>query len=244
MLITVLGNLGSGKTLFLVMNAYFSPKLDIVSNFKLKFENRPYIPFDLKKFLRCEYDNCIILLDEAYNYIESRISTNEINRIMSYMLFQSRKKNVTIYITAQLFSTIDRRYRELSDMIVTAENTSDFNYTINFGAKTKRFSISKENAKQFFDMYDTNEVIKLVDKKTTFDLKKGSDKMSEIELYALEIIEYYKSEEIENVTRNLVDLYFTSKDYPKFLEKDTFTMIKLIKDRKSSKKKSKKGKKD
>lgn len=241
MLITILGNLGSGKTLFMVINAFFSSNLPIVSNFKLNFGNKKEIePFDLKKFIRAEYENCIILLDEAYNYLESRISSNELNRIMSYILFQSRKKNVTLYITAQLYSSIDKRFRQLTDMLIIANKTNRFNYTITDFNSTKSFSITFEKAAQFYQMYNTNEIIQIQNKKIIFNNLTSENKMSEIQFLADEIIEFYKKDEITNITSNLVDLYCMSYEIPKFMVKPTFTAIKLKLDK--IKKKSRKKK--
>jgi hypothetical protein len=239
MLITVLGNLGSGKTLFLVINAYYS-KLPIVSNFALDFGNREIIPFDLNKFLRKDYSDCIILMDEAYNYLESRISATERNRIMSYFLFQSRKKNVLLYITAQLFSTLDRRYRELSDLIVVASNMDEyFLYTIYIGSEVNEITISKEYTKLFYKMYNTKELIDNADEKMKYNLKVGQEKMINIEELANEVLDFYISEGLTKITRDMIEIYLEANDIENFYAKRIFTMLKIRKMKELNQKKRK-----
>ncbi|MFW9949622.1 MAG: AAA family ATPase [Candidatus Thorarchaeota archaeon] len=238
MLVAILGNLGSGKTLLSVINAYYS-NLPIVSNFFIDFSNREIESFDLDRFLRADYQNCIILLDEAYNYLESRISGSELNRVMSYILFQFRKKNVTMYFTAQLFSTIDRRYRELCDMIIVAKSRDptkkeNFSYTITNFLITKKFVLDYEKASEFFTMYDTKEVILNHNPKLEFNLKSDTDKMSEITMIAEEVNQFYEKK--NTLTRNMVKLYFTTHKLPSFLITEVYTQAKLLRDEKKEQK--------
>lgn len=243
MLITVLGNLGSGKTLFLVINSYYS-KLPIVSNFKLYFENRIIESFDLNKFLRCEYSDCIILLDEAYNYLESRISISERNRIMSYFLFQSRKKNVIMFLTAQLFSSLDKRYRELSDIVIIAENSEiSFNYRIYSGSNCNEIAISKQYTKFFYTMYNTNEVIENNDEKMKYELKEGKEKMVNVEELTNEVMDFYQSEGLEKITKDMIEIYLEANDIENFYAKRIFTMMKIRKMKENQKEEKKKSKK-
>lgn len=230
MLITILGNLGSGKTLLMVCLSYYS-KLKVISNFQLSFIHKQCESFNLSMFLRCEYSDCIILLDEAYSYLESRVSGSELNRIMSYMLFQSRKKNVLLYITAQLLSSIDKRYRQLSDIFIIAERKNlDFQYFVYFNNQVTSFILKFEKMLPFFDLYNTNEVISTTDNKILFDVKESNDKLEAIIEYTTEIKNYYYKKGIKSITKNLIDLYITTHtNIPKFLAKEIHSYIQLEK---------------
>ncbi len=237
MLCTIIGNLGSGKTLLATILAYYS-NLPIISNYSIEFPNKQIEEFNLNKFIRAEYSNCVIVMDEAYTYLESRISGSELNRIMSYILFQSRKKSVQMYITAQLLSSLDKRYRELSDMFIVANRIGvNFQYFVLVGNQQSNFILKYENVLPFFDMYNTNEVILSTDKKILFDTQESADKLKEIEKYADEITEFYKERKIKAITKNLVDLYATTNNVPKFLTKDIHSVIRM---RENDKKREKK----
>jgi len=223
--------LGTGKTLLLVILAYFQ-KRKIVTNFDLNFPKEFDIEqFDEDKFLRCEYENCIILLDEAYTYLESRISGSDLNRNMSYILFQSRKKNVELYITAQLLHTIDKRFRELSDIFIIASlnSTISFDYVLFTKTDSYTFRIKYEARLVFGQFYDTNQVIQPTNKKMLFDIQEPEEKTDEIKNYAEIIQNHYLNEGLEKVTKSMIDLYITehSKEIPSFLSKEIFGRISL-----------------
>lgn len=167
MLISVIGLVGSGKTLFLVIMAYilnFFDNRKILSNFFLKTDNYEYLNLD--DFIENERDNIIVFLDEAYTYLESRISMSNLNKAMSYMIFQSRKRDLDIYLTAQMFSSIDVRFREQTDVLVKCkriinEEFNGFKYIIINIAnnKYKTLLLPMNQAKTYFHLYNTYEII-------------------------------------------------------------------------------------
>lgn len=159
MLIIILGILGSGKTLLLT---YFASKLKdriIYSNYELKLENyHPLKPIDLITLPT----NIEVFLDEGYAWLESRISASQLNRYMSYLLFQSRKRNTNFYITAPLFSTIDKRFKLYADYIIMCERKKDgFKYTsiLRKNSRVKKFFFPMSKAKEIFKLYDTYEIV-------------------------------------------------------------------------------------
>lgn len=164
MMISILGNLGSGKTLFL---AYLSTKFNrkVYSNFSLKIEN--YKPLKVIDLLNLPND-IEVFIDEGYTWLESRVSSKALNRYLSYILLQSRKRTINIYITAQLFSTVDLRFREQSDIIIFCKRIKNegFQYKLlnrnNNSMKVLLFSFEK--AKQFYRFYDTYEIIEPYEK--------------------------------------------------------------------------------
>ena len=159
MLISVLGNLGSGKTLFLAYMAKMKIKRDIYSNFLLKTNN--YHPLSIIDLLDLK-DNIVVFIDEAYTWLESRTSSSTLNRFLSYVVLQSRKRTIDIYITAQLFSSVDIRFRHQSNIIVKAyRNNKGFLYTfLNVeNSNITSFLLPFNKAKKYYSIYDTYEII-------------------------------------------------------------------------------------
>lgn len=177
MLIAILGNLGSGKTLFL---AYLSRKLKrtIYSNFNLKVKNFKHLKvIDLLNLP----NNIEVFLDEAYTWLESRVSSKALNRYLSYILLQSRKRTINIYITMQLFSTVDVRFREQSNIIILCKKVEDgFNYKI-FNRENNcvnSFILPFNKAKECYEYYDTYEIVEPYDKgRLEFQLLQSDTKL-------------------------------------------------------------------
>lgn len=144
-----------------VLASLQQPKSKVVSNYHLNISN--YTPFDISTFINKKYNNCMILLDEGYIYLDSRMSMSEKNRLMSYVLFQSRKKNVDIYITLQIYGSIEKRFRELTDYIINCKTViGGFKYTIfkpNVPFQTKSVFLPFYRAYPFMKLYDTNEIV-------------------------------------------------------------------------------------
>lgn len=165
MLVTIAGDLGSGKTFVATVIACILARHGrlIVPNYILRLENVQ--PFDLNTFLAGRYFHCCVILDEAYVYLESRISTSNLNRAMSHIVFQSRKRDCDVIVTVQLNDTIDLRFRELSQVYVLAQHrTNRFVYDIYRrmpDRTTKHFmkSIPLRKAEALFNLYDTTQVI-------------------------------------------------------------------------------------
>jgi len=161
MLISIFGNMGYGKTLlavYLCYKAYTKFNYPIFSNIKLNF---PYKPISIDNILNAKLKKGIVLLDEAYAYVESRASSRKINRIFSYILFQSRKRQLHFILTAQLYSTIDKRFRELSDLVIIAlePDNYSFNYFITDNQRFKFFKFPKSEAEKYYKLYDTREIV-------------------------------------------------------------------------------------
>ena len=164
MLVSILGNNGSGKSFLL---SYLSTKFKgiIYSNFKLNIDNYRELSInDLLDLNRLDKGN--IFLDEIYTWMESRTSGNALNILTSYLIFQKRKRLLDIYITAQLFSSVDKRIRYLSNIIILCKprinfKVDNFNY-IYFNRDTNistSFMIPYKIALKYFDNYDTYEII-------------------------------------------------------------------------------------
>lgn len=162
MLINIYGGLGSGKTLlgvFILKKAHDTGK-NVFANIHVKFANL----IDLKKLLDYNFpDNSVVLLDEVYTLLESRLSTSNLNIYISHIFFQSRKKGLDIVTTAQLRRTVDIRVRNLADIDVLATRQGkDFRYTVFYNDELglpKHFIIPYNIAKRYFQYYDTREIV-------------------------------------------------------------------------------------
>lgn len=229
MLTAIIGNIGTGKTLLLVLIAKLANihNKKIISNFYLSFKHEK---LNIDKFLNQEYSDCIILLDEAYVYLESRISMSLQNRLSSYIVFQARKKNVDIYLTAQLLKTIDIRFRDMLNIIVYSKlQENSFNYDFyNFTSnKFNSKSLTFENASKFYKYYNTNEIIQ--DNRMLHEIESTSNRKKVLEKFAKTIKKYYKTK--TKITLDDIKLYFyenkinVSNDFSKFVHKKVKELV-------------------
>lgn len=166
-------------------------KRKVISNFWLNYEHEK---FDIDKYKRSEYANCLILIDEGYVYLESRTSTSKQNRLSSYTLFQSRKNDIDVIISVQLVGTIDIRYRQLIDVLISAKRTSiGFEYTY-YNVITEQYSVKLltfEHAKKYYQYYNTYEIIR--DDKMIEDIQTQDEKNKILHQYAQMIINNHTS---------------------------------------------------
>lgn len=160
MLTSIIGRYGSGKTL---ISVYLASKtnLPIYANFQIKIDN--YHELNIRDIFNLPNPS-IIILDEAYTWLESRASSRNVNRYVSYILFQSRKRGLDIYTTSQLFRSVDVRFRIMSDFIILCSNNKRlqcFEYFFyRVGSGFTKLSLSYEKAKKYYVLYDTMEVVK------------------------------------------------------------------------------------
>lgn len=121
----VQGNVGSGKSLFCawVSALYGCMGRQVYSNLHLHF---PYTKLDFSDLIdlesgeiSAEIQDAVMIVDEAYLWIESRASSSKKNRLLSYLLLQSRKRNLDIFLVAHSMHQLDRRVRENCDVLYT-----------------------------------------------------------------------------------------------------------------------------
>ena len=162
------GYRGSGKSLLVVMLLEASNR-KIFSNFKINYPS--YEKLTQSMLLNIN-DNCEIVMDEAYVWLESRSSMKYTNIFSSHVAFQLRKTQRNIFAIIQQVSTIDKRYREEWDFFIECEripndqenhNLWDFKYTI-YNQKFKTncsFKVEYERVIPYFKLFDTNEIVKV-----------------------------------------------------------------------------------
>lgn len=227
MLIIILGTMGSGKTLFATYFALKS-KVPVLANYKIgDFEQ---ISIDERKFLKWRKDcqelkideifelpfkKCKVILDEAYAYIESRVSMSKLNLYFSYILFQSRKKGIDIILTAQLGGTLDNRFIELADMIVYSKQCKEgFKYGIWYKQTNtiKIITIPEKLAQKIWNSYDTSEVVeppRLEDLKTQIQIMDKSKLKSKVD--ELEKLFYDSYPNVKKVTLKMINSFLVDK---------------------------------
>jgi len=162
----IIGNIGNGKTLkasyfAALFNAYGKK---IFSNYNILLKNAKKI--HAQDFANLNHlKNALAILDEAYEWLESRLSGTEVNRILSHGVLQSRKRGLDLIYTAQLNSTVDLRLRRITSTLIWALTPSDagFNYVYFTPHETIYKTMSIELAQQIFKIYDTTEIVSAAD---------------------------------------------------------------------------------
>lgn len=223
-LIIIYGDFGSGKTLLGTAIAVNEKDKDIYSNYKIKCDRwkmlEPQMLYDVNK-------PSLVVLDEAYAWLESRMSgAREINRYLSYILFQSRKRHLDFVLTAQLLSTIDLRYKGLADVYIYAERTREgFNYVSMFpGRRARRiFTMPFEVAEKYFPLYDTFEKVDPIDDDLMW--KVTPDKRTYIP--ELDRILGEMLAERQDWTKGMIDAYCLEKYYPHHYVDSLYNRMKL-----------------
>jgi len=233
----ITGDLGSGKTILCVELAkQYHNSIPILSNFKIKYPNCNLInPEDL---ISMKYSKAIIFLDEAYTWLESRMSERKLNIYCDYIIFQSRKRGLDVCITAQLLSTIDVRFRNLYNVLVIAQKTEKrFEYLVIkrslFGLKMVNWVLPLKKAEDLYGKYDTLEVVNpfgienmVQDVSVLTNPKKANETINLI-------VEDAKNE-IELITHATVSDFMLQKGYSQSLESFVYARLKQL--RQNSKK--------
>lgn len=170
MITLIIGDVGSGKTLLMCLFALISNR-KIFSNFTIKDKDKKVDKFAIKYILDEKIKSSDVFIDEFYLYMDSRKFMSDINSLLSYFAFQSRKLDLNIYLSTQIIRTIDIRMREMIDNIIECEKIVrngklvGFKYIIfsNINDKNvgfKQMFLSIDNAKPYFSKYDTYQIIK------------------------------------------------------------------------------------
>lgn len=128
MITIVIGALGSSKTSYVTWKAIEA--LDsgkaVFANYKINYLSKEGLKasrIDVGRFVESmkkrnkvyPEHSALIILDEAYLYLESRNANSKMNSLMNNFIAQSRKYGFDVYIVSQLGSSIDKRERHLAD---------------------------------------------------------------------------------------------------------------------------------
>lgn len=166
----ILGDYRSGKTLRLAIEGFSSDK-EIWGNFNLDLDNYRKIGImDLTEL----GDFKLLLLDEMQTFLDARVSMSHENLFITNILDSADKRDVDVFGTAHLFTSIDIRFRHNVHRIIRCERIGkrrvewnrledfrDFKFstmnTYSGGIEVKR--LRYEKAIPYFDFYKTQERI-------------------------------------------------------------------------------------
>lgn len=153
--------MGSGKTLLMTIigELFFKNGIPLYANYKLKNA----IEITTRKQLK-EIGKGVICLDEFWGDLDSRDPKN--NKELTRWINQTRKKNILAIYTTQHFKQIDLRARRATNLVIYCERHKKaaepyFRYTFmtNTGTMLTTFKITEEKCKQFYEYYNTYEII-------------------------------------------------------------------------------------
>lgn len=168
-IVRVDGGIGNGKTL---METYLAVKCaedsedprPVYSNYRIRHPKAHLI--DPNAFLELKKPfQYVVVIDEAYAWADSRRSMTRKNQILSYCVFQSRKRGSEIIWSAQLGSTVENRLGRLSNLGITAmrPGSDHFRYIfedIETGNQWP-FRFPFAEAEQYARIFDTNEIVEI-----------------------------------------------------------------------------------
>lgn len=167
-----IGRMGSGKTLSMVKYAYslYREGYTVYSNVSLNFPHKNYTLEDLINYSNSQetFYKAVILCDEMHIFLDSRNSGSKRNRILSYFLLQTRKKDVKLFFTTQRYHQVDKRLRDNADVIVMCQSKhiykkhyvkNLFMYMLEFSVKTKKMLF---RAEPYYKLYNSYEVVKTI----------------------------------------------------------------------------------
>jgi len=160
MLMYVLGIMGCGKTLFTTGFALdFSkknPNEKIYSNYKLNksiIKNAIYTPFMFLPFT--ELQNSLLICDDFDSLANLKAFTSVIGSM-------SRKLNLTIILTAQYYTMIPKKLREMSNYEVRTQYNKEIDeLTIVFLEPNNNVKVKviKNAVKKLKGLYNTSEIV-------------------------------------------------------------------------------------
>jgi hypothetical protein len=151
MIIGFIGDMRSGKTLMMTLKAYQDhlKGTPILSNYGLTF---PHEKININLVTKSVTDkntdyfkNSTVCIDEIHIWIDSRVSGQKRNRLISYFITQSGKLNTTVLWTSQFLRQVDVRLRLNTQILY----------------KTRRF-IYEKGEKRFLRQDDKREDFKIL----------------------------------------------------------------------------------
>jgi len=178
MLIGIFGIFGSGKSLLLsIIGCSYAndPDYLVYSNLKIKHPKIRRLEPENFVDINPKHKKAIILIDEAYAWLDSRMSMSKTNRFLSYVVLQSRKRNMDVWYSTQLSGSVDLRLRELSDIFILCSKVKVYNNITKkhefcfiyeafvwkslFHLAKKTFVLPLKKAELYFPKFDTRELI-------------------------------------------------------------------------------------
>jgi len=119
MIIGIIGELGIGKTLSGVKEAYkaYKSNLTVFSNHPLNFEHTKITHPDQFECLK----NGFVFVDELWHMLDSYNSNTEKAKFITRILLRSRKKDIHLCYTEQYLKQVHKRIRRVTDIWIYPE---------------------------------------------------------------------------------------------------------------------------
>jgi len=186
-IVGILGKQGMGKTMLMTYYGIQENNVGkrIFSNYHLNgIDYTPIVSLNDLENMR----NGVFLGDELWLWIWSRISMSKINKEINKIVMLNRKRNVSIYYTAQLSRSVDVMLREVTDYFLhpfiiphkynnTTEKYCDYHlhfYSIDISGINLGERALKHDIKYWGQFYDTTqEISSLKDDNDKAPIKKG-----------------------------------------------------------------------
>lgn len=176
MIVLITGGVGTGKTCYLVRCSLQARKMGKMVLCNFTFFNIEYKKMDLTDLYLNYPDLTDIFLayDEFYTEMDCRVSGKLRNRLQSYLIAQTRKKNCDLYATAQFNQFMDLRLIKFVDIWAECRNVWIiqnekirkhpflFDITVHDYRTDPYNPIDREfrfDGRRYFSEYDTNELI-------------------------------------------------------------------------------------
>jgi hypothetical protein len=223
-LILIRGDVGSGKTLLATLFA-LSDERRIRANYKITgkvTEEELLEPEDLNHI----NEATLAIIDEAWDWLEARLSGRPINLYLSRILFLSRKKRLDLVLTAQLEGTIDKRFRQMANFTIDCQATSEgFLYEITQRGRRPYYSfLPLEVAEEVYPFYDTWEETAPMDDELTYKVTSKTKQKEHVETVVDEMLAIAPAAQW---TQGTVEAFFLEKRYSHAEAKHAFQALKL-----------------
>jgi len=172
MIAIYVGDMGSGKTLSAIKEAYnyYLKGFKVLSNMHLNFPHEKITSNDIIKFHKNKASlyNCVVLIDEIHIFMDSRRAVGKKNVMGTYFITQTRKLKVKLLGTTQHRHQVDKRLRDNTQIFVDCESKElplEFKknekllIVINHVNTRKKYAKISFIGNKYYHLYDTEETI-------------------------------------------------------------------------------------
>jgi len=221
------GPVGSGKTLLMTGLAAREER-QVLANYTIRIPHwkqlKPEMLFTLTT-------PSLVLMDEAYIWLEARRSGTPMPIYMSYILFQSRKREIDIVLGVQLEDTVETRYRQMVDRRIECQSVGGMGFLYYVSDRVRggfsrpaRYFLPWENAKVLFPLYDTLQIISPIDDQMLYRI--SEDKIETVDRVDKIVEEILKKFPLNAVKKGVVSDYCLRNKQPHYLVDLVFNSIK------------------
>jgi hypothetical protein len=155
---------GSGKSWGVSVFAedfHIKEGLNVYANYQLEFGQL----IDTKKLFDFQYNNCVLILDEAYGIADSHRKSNADDNI-SWVILQSRHRHVEVFFATQNKGDLYKRVREQAHRKVLCENLGSdkhpilrYHITDQYDNFICNLEFDEETVKLAYHLFNTDETI-------------------------------------------------------------------------------------